>query len=428
MVPDYVMGLPDQAVGDTVTLEHALTMLLLLVGLLSIQREQRRFVPWVILVGVALSLFTPFHTLGIAWPIILALVLPPLLWQVAVRLATGHSEVTPRVWLAWLLTALLIGLALVVGGGVPPASAALLGILAASLAWQVRERATGGTELGGFGQLALALLLAEVDVTLHPLGPFLGSLFAGAGLGVLLGYIGVQVAFRLPVGEARNYFCLGLAYVAYLAGALMGGSGVATATMTGLMVAVYGYNAGLWPDEEMLPAPLSHLGVFALMVGVFLLLGWQAHVPLTTPRGLGIVLGTLAAAIGILVGRQLAPVPATLPSSLARKAKPSVPASSRLGQDGARQAGQVTELGAVQFVRQALFKKERKVFLLLLGTLLLTPQEAILEPWSLAVALLAALVVVLVLRILLIPIFELFGIERQLLETPSASKNETPDE
>jgi hypothetical protein len=420
MVPVYVMDLPGQAAGDALTLEHALTMLLLLVGLLSIQREQRRFVPWVILAGVALSLFTPVHTLGIAWPLILALVLPPLLWQLAVRLAIVRSEFTLRNWLAWLLTVLLIGLALGTGPRMRPASALLLGILAASLVWQVRERATGSTELGAFGQLALALLLAEVDVALHPLGPFLGSLFAGAGLGVLLGYAGVRVAFRLPEGDARNYFCLGLAYVAYWVGALMGGSGVVTATMTGLMVAIYGYNVGLWPSMEMLPAPLNRLGVFALMAGAFLLLGWQAHGPLTTARVLGIGLGLVAAAIGIVLGRRLAPVTETLAHSLA--------ALSRLDKGRAAQAGRADEPEAGQLVDRALFRKERKVFLLLLGTLLLWPQEAIVEPWSLMVALLAALLVVLILRTMLIPVFELFGIERLSPDLPTSGKGEATDE
>ena len=79
MSPIRVIDMLGQTAGDALTLEHALTMLLLLVGLLSIQREQRRYVPWVVLAGVALSLFTPVHTLSISWPIISALVLPPLL-------------------------------------------------------------------------------------------------------------------------------------------------------------------------------------------------------------------------------------------------------------------------------------------------------------------------------------------------------------
>ena len=57
------INLTEKTVGSTLALEHALIMLLLLVGLLSIQREQQRFVPWVILAGVALSLLTPIYTL-----------------------------------------------------------------------------------------------------------------------------------------------------------------------------------------------------------------------------------------------------------------------------------------------------------------------------------------------------------------------------
>jgi hypothetical protein len=394
MSPTYVMNVLGQVMEDTLMLEHALAMLLLLVGLLSIQGEQRRYVPWVVLAGVALSLFTPVHTLSIPWPIISALVLPPLLWQVAVRLARAHSEFTWRAWLAWILTVLLIGLALGVGAKVSPAGAVLLGILAASLIWQVRERAVGSTELGAFGQLALAFLLVEVDVVLHPLDLFLGSLFVGASLGLILGYVGVRVAFRLPAGDARNYFCLGLAYAAYLAGALIGGSAVVTAAMAALMVSVYGYNVGLWSTTQVLPAPLNRLGVFVVLTGIFLLLSWQAHVPLTGARVAGIGLGVVAAAIGIVLGRWLAPLPedATLP------------------------------------LHQALLRKERKVALLLLGTLLLWPQEALLEPRPLALALLGALVAIVFLRVMLNPLFDLFEIERRSSDASMIEKKEITNE
>ena len=307
------------------------------------------------------------------------------------RLATeADSDFTWQAWLAWSLTALLIGLALGVGARVSPAGAVLLGILAASLMWQVRERAVGSTELGAFGQLVLAFLLVEVGVILHPLNLFLGSLFVGASLGLILGYVGVRLAFRLPVGDARNYFCLGLAYVAYLAGALIGGSAVVTAAVTALTVSVYGYNVGLWPTTLMLPAPLNRSGVFVVLTGIFLLLGWQAHVPLTGARVAGIGLGLVAAAMGIMLGRWLAPLPeeATLP------------------------------------LHQALLRKERKVALLLLGTLLLWPQEALLEPWPLALALLGALVAIFFLRIMLDPVYDLFEIERR---PPGVSRVETKE-
>jgi hypothetical protein len=371
-----------QFVGSTLALDHALVMLLLLVGLLSIRERQRRYVPWVILLGVALSLFTPVHTLEFTWPIVSAVVLPPLLWQMAVQMAAAQPALDPKAWLAWLVTGLLVGLGLTLGGRVPLASAALLGILAASLMWQVRERVTGSTDLGAFGQLTLALLLAEVDLTLHPLGRLLGSLFAGAVLGLLLGYVSVRIAFRLPQGQARNWFCLGLAYVAYLLGALMGGSGVVSAAMAGLMVAVYGYSAGLWVTQAELPVPLNQPAIFVLMTGAFLLLGWQAHAPLTIFHVLGIGLSVVAAAIGVLLGRLLLPAQESWPDS-----------SSRMG------------------ALRALWRKERKVVLLLLGTLLLWPQQATLEPLTLAVALVAAFVTLAILRVMLYPVFDLLGVE-----------------
>jgi hypothetical protein len=293
-----------------------------------------------------------------------------------------------------LLTSSLFGLALGVGAGVPPTSALLLGVLATGLMWQVRERVTGSTELGAFGQLALALLLVEVDVMLHPPGTFLGDVFGGATLGLFLGYIGVRVALRLPAGDARNLLCLGLAYAAYLAGLLIGVSPVVTATMTALMVAVYGYNAGLWPMAAMLPAPLNRLGMFALMAGVFLLLGWQAHVPLTITRIAGIGLGLVAAAAGIVLGRWLVPLPGETTWPLPR----------------------------------ALLRKERRVALLMLGTFLLWPEGAILEPSSLAWALLLALVTMFVLRVLPHVVFDLFEIEQRPFDAPNAEKKEISSE
>jgi hypothetical protein len=158
---------------------------------------------------------------------------------------------------------------------------------------------------------------------------------------------------------------------------------VVTAAVTALMVSIYGYNVGLWPTTQVLPAPLNRSVVFVVLTGVFLLLGWQAHVPLTGARVAGIGLGVVAAAMGIVLGRWLAPLPeeATLP------------------------------------LHQALLRKERKVALLLVGTLLLWPQEALLEPWPLALALLGALVAILFLRFMLDPVFGLFEIQRRPPDT-----------
>ena len=369
----------NQVLGSPLELEHALIMLLLLMGLLSIQGKHRRYVPWVIVGGVVLSLFTPTHYLELAWPILTALVLPPLLWQVSINLSSIRPAFSWRSLLAWLLMVLLIGLALHYGGEVLLTGALLIGVLAASLIWQVQERFTGSSDLGAFGLLTLALLLVEVDVVIHPLRPFLGSLFSGAALGLFLGYIGVRLAPRFPVGKARSLFYLGLIYMAYLGGVMIGTSGITMAIVTGLVVASYSSSQGLWPTKNEWPAPLDNGWIFALIAGAWLLLGWQAHVPLTPVHVTGIGFVLVAAALGILASRWLAP----LPESLA------------------------------QPVPKSLIRKEGKVLLLVLGVFLMWPQEAILTLVPLAVALFAALVVIFILRIVIYQVFEMAGIKLQ---------------
>jgi hypothetical protein len=122
------------------------------------------------------------------------------------------------------------------------------------------------------------------------------------------------------------------------------------------------------------------LGVFVGMTGAFLLLGWQAHVPLTAAHITGISLGVVAAAVGLLVVRRVAPVSG----------------------------------GTAQSLPQVLLRKEGKVLLLLSGALLLWPQKVVLDPWPLAVALLAALLALLILRLVLYPVLDLMGIELRL--------------
>ena len=371
--------LPNQVAGSSLELEHALIMLLLLVGLLSIHGKYERYVPWVIIGGVALSMFTPIHIIEPAWPIISALVLPPLLWHAALRLSKTRPAFSWRSLLAWLLLIILIGLAISLGGNVSVAIALLMGILAASLIWQIRERAAGSSDLGAFGLLTLALLLVEVDVALHPLVPFLGILLSGVALGLLLGFIGVRLAPRFPAGKTRGLFYLGLTYFAYLVGVLMGTSGVTMATMTGLVIASYSYSVGLWPTQEERPAPLDQGFVFGLMAGTWLLLGWQAHVSLTAIHIMGIGLVLVAVAIGVVVGRWIAPLPE----------------------------------GSLRHLPQALLRKQGKVFLLILGVFLLWPQEAMLTLFPLAVALLAGLVIIFTLRIVIYQVLDIAGIKQR---------------
>ena len=204
-----------------------------------------------------MSLFTPTHIIELAWPILSAFVLPPLLWQVSINLASIRPIFNGRSILSWQLMVILIGVALSIGGKVLLASALLVAVLAASLMWQLRERAPGSFDLGAFGQLTLALLLVEVDVAVLPNRPFLGNLLSGAGLGLVLGYVMARIVPRFPAGKDRNLFYLGLIYLAYLLGVMIDISGITVALMAGLVVASYSYSVGLWPTKEERPAPLN---------------------------------------------------------------------------------------------------------------------------------------------------------------------------
>jgi hypothetical protein len=283
-----------------------------------------------------------------------------------------------------LLIAVVIGLALSGGGWLSLSGALLVGILAASLVCQVREGAAENTMLGAFGELALVILLTETDLTLGSLRPLLGSLAAGGGLGLLLGYIGARIALRLPVGAARNRFCLGLNYAAYLVGVLPpwgvpGVSAVLLTAATALVMAIYGYRVGLRPTITALPVVFNRRGMALLMAETLLVLGWQAHVPITGERAVGFGLGLVAAAFAVLAGRWLV--------------------------SGAGEA--------VRPALRTLLRTEGRVFLLLLGILWLWPQEAVVAPGTLALALLVALLAVGLLYATRGTIFDLVGMEHQ---------------
>ncbi|MBN1119775.1 MAG: hypothetical protein JXJ17_01755 [Anaerolineae bacterium] len=363
--------------GSLLDVEHALTLLLLLVGLLSIEGRQRRFVPWVILAGIVIALVTPIHTIEPAWPVLTAILVPILMWQVALRIATARSMWSWKQGLSWLIIATLLGAALYASGSQDIGSTILLSVVAASLVLQVREQPSDGIYLSAFGLLTVALLLAEVDLTLHSIGTWLGTLFSGVGFGLALGVVAVIVAKRFIPLETRNMFFLIVAYVAYLVGIVFGISGIALTLMTGLVVAVYGLHTGMWPGEDSLPSPLNRVGAFWMLAGAWVLLGWQAHVPLSTTRVAGIGFSLVAVGIGVLAARWLAP-----------------PHQDETHSPWKR-----------------LWLKERKVFLLVGGKLLLWSPDITLEPLIVAVALVGSIIVFGLLRYILYPFFRMIGVE-----------------
>jgi hypothetical protein len=374
-----ISSFAEQTTIDAVSLEHALLILLLLSGLLSSPSAQHRWMPWAVLASIGLSLFAPLYRIDIAWPLLAALVLPPLLWQLAARLATVHAMPHWRELAAWVLTAGFVGCAMYAGGWMSFAGGLLLGIVTASQVWQARQDTAAMSELGSFAPLALAIVLTEIDLTLYPLRPLLRSLIASGGLGLIFGYIAVRIALRFPAGAARSRTCLLLSYAAYLIGSILGASGVMLTLVTVLVLSIYGSYAGLWSTSTTLPIILSYRGVFVLMVGVLLVLGWQIHAPVTTERVLTSGLGLAAAGLGVAFSYWLA-------SGTKVDLHTSVP---------------------------TFFQTARQAALLLLGTLWLWPSEAVLAPGPLALALLAALIIVGLMRAIRRTVFDLIGIDSQ---------------
>jgi hypothetical protein len=374
-----ISSFAEQTTVDAGALEHALLMVLLLSGLLGRPSEQHRWMPWAVLASIGLALFAPLYRIDIAWPLVAALVLPPLVWQLAARLATVHARPRHRELAAWVLTAGFVGCAMYAGGWMSFAGGLLLGIVTASQVWQARQDIAATSELGSFAPLALAIVLTEIDLTLFPLRPLLRSLIASGGLGLIFGYIAVRIALRFPAGAARRRTCLLLSYAAYLIGSILGASGVMLTLVTVLVMSSYGSYAGLWPTSTTLPIIPSYRGVFILLVGVLLMLGWQLHAPVTTERVLTSGLGLAAVGLGVAFSYWLA-------SGTKADVHASVPTFFQTGWQAA---------------------------LLLLGTLWLWPSEAVLAPGPLALALLAALIIVGLMRAIRRTVFDLMGIDSQ---------------
>lgn len=339
--------------ASTLVLEHALIMLLLLIGLLSVRSRWQRYVPWVIVVGAGLSLFTPTHAIPMAWPLLSFLLLPPLLWHISMQVPHVQFPRNSRHWGAWGLTVVCIAGALTLSGAIPAVSAVLLALIAASLMSQLHSSGTAQTGLSAFGQLTLAFLLVEIDVTAMSLRPIVANVIAGAGLGILIGFGTVRLALRNTRSDMRNLLCIAGVYVAYLAAIPIAVSSIVATFAAGLILAEYGYRAGVWPDRMSLPRPINTSWVFALMAGAFVGLGWQGHVDMTTTHAAVIGTGIVGGALGITGAYLLGVVPATRRGSF----------------------------------RAALIRQERKLLLLLFGTFLLWPQAVILAPWSQIVAL-----------------------------------------
>jgi hypothetical protein len=362
--------------GDLLETEHALVMLLLLYGLLTYRGPRlMKWVPAAIVAGILLSVFTPIHQITLFWPIITALVVPPFLWQSAVAV-TRSGPLRRNLSLAvWVVTLLLVALSLRLLSGLPFSNALLIGILAVTLVWYYRELNVERSYLSTIGLITLVLLLVEIDIALLSVRYWLGTLASGLAVGIAMGFLGLEIYRRLRRQQFKGGFFIVWAYLAYLIGLALGTSAIAVTLAAALVVAAYGFSIGLWNKPEDIPVPANTPAFFFLASGIWLILGWQAH---TTPQfsilpGVLAALAVIAAAI-LVVGR------------------------TTLAGDGEDRL-------------MGLVRKETGVLLLLIGSVILWPGEAFVTTISVEMALLIAAFLIVLLRFVLVPLFDLLGIE-----------------
>lgn len=277
-----------------VVYEHALFMLLLLVGIFNARLPGQKRTLFLIVGGILLALLPPFIHLTIPWQLILFFTIPLLFWQNARHWLYARWRITRREWALWLLTVVSLSLVLFLSGYLAWTGAILFGLVTASMLWRAIEPDVTATHLSQIGPLALIFLLAEVAPTVETPNSYLGGLFSGAGVGLGMAFLAAYLAQRVSDSQ-KGWIAVGQVYLAYWIAAAVDASAVAAALVA---IAVYveaGLRRGMDLETALLPAPLNRWPVFGLLLALFVFLGWQAHQPLSLA-----LLGE--ASLGFLVG------------------------------------------------------------------------------------------------------------------------------
>jgi hypothetical protein len=147
---------------------------------------------------------------------------------------------------------------------------------------------------------------------------------------------------------------------------------------TALFIAVYGYSSGLWRQVSDMPVFFKKNWSLVILGLVWLLLGWEAHVVLTAGLVLSLVAGLAMIPLGLWLVTRLFPSIAAAPHPQAS-----------------------TTLTVQQYLAS---------LMLIAGLLFLWPPELVLDTTQVEVALLTALVMVGILRLLLPVLFEMLHI------------------
>ncbi len=282
--------------------EHTIFIILLLSAILKAKPPQQRWAALAILAGILLVFLPPARKIEIPWEIILGLIVPLLLWQNIRRIINSDW----RGWgstILWAITVLIFSLALWFIGALNWSGALLFGVIIASMIWRAGEPENQASYLSQMGTLTLIFLLTEVEAAIQSPNHYVGGMFSAAFLGVATALLALYL-LRHVHPQLHSWVSVGQVYTAYWFSYFAGVSAV-TAALVSVMTFVWlNQYKQVGTRVKTLPAPLNSWSGFSFVLGLFLLLGWQAHQPVSALLLVEVIAGALLSLVVIWVGRK----------------------------------------------------------------------------------------------------------------------------
>jgi hypothetical protein len=284
--------------------EHTIFILLLLSAVINAKPPQPRWGIIIMFVGVLLVFIPPAHALVLPWDVILGFVLPLLLWQNVRRIVNADWRGWKSVAL-WAMTTLLMATALWLGGALPWSGALLFGVITASMIWRAGEPESGASFMSQVGSLTLVFLLTEVEAAIQSPDHYVGGIFSGASIGAAFAIIGL-FGLRKTQPKFHNWIGLGQVYMAYSFAFVAGVSAVAAALIAVMVFIWFNQHYLLGYHQRAPSTPLNTWLGFGTILALFLLLGWQAHQPLSLLLIIEVLVGVIVGLVTTWLGRWLA--------------------------------------------------------------------------------------------------------------------------
>jgi hypothetical protein len=158
--------------------------------------------------------------------------------------------------------------------------------------WRAGEPESGASFMSQVGPLTLVFLLTEVEAAIQSPNHYLGGIFSGASFGAAFAIFGLLLTRKVEP-KFHDWVGLGQVYLAYGFAFGAGASAVAAA-LVAVMVFIWLNQPYQLSYHPIAPStPLNTWSGFAIILGLFLFLGWQAHQPLSQILIIEVLVGAM---------------------------------------------------------------------------------------------------------------------------------------